>query len=93
MDDDILLSLLSKHPLLRKRIENVLTIAADLDESIELADCAEEKLIEIGRDLNQEALHAWANNKATQSARTFEKKHKASRKDVKKKSAGIAHLV
>jgi len=76
MDDNILLSLLSKNPSLRKRIEGILTIAADLDETIELADCAEEKLIEMGRDLNREALQTWANTKAEQSARKFEEKHR-----------------
>lgn len=92
MDDDMLLSLLSQHPLLRKRIESVLSIAADLDENIELADSAEEKLIEMGRDLNREALQAWANNKASQLSKQFEEKHKVSRKDIKKKSVGTAPL-
>ena len=57
MDDETLLNLLSKNPALRQRIESVLSVAANLDDSIELADCAEEKLIEIGRHMNREALH------------------------------------
>ena len=64
MDDETLLNLLSMNPALRSRIESVLKVASNLDGSIELADSAEEKLIEIGRHLNREALQEWANNKA-----------------------------
>ena len=91
MDDETLLNLLSRNPALRSGIENILNVASNLDDSIELADSAEEKLIEIGRHLNREALEEWANNKAIQSSNNFEKKHKASRKDVKKKSIGTHH--
>ena len=91
MDDETLLNLLSMNPALRSRIESVLKVASNLDGSIELADSAEEKLIEIGRHLNREALQELANNKAIQSSNNFEKKHKASRKDIKKKSIGILH--
>ena len=82
MDDETLLDLLSMNPTLRSRIENVLKVAYNLDDSIELADTAEEKLIEIGRHLNREALQEWANNKAIQSSNNFEQKHKMSRKDI-----------
>lgn len=91
MDDETLLNLLSRNPALRSRIENILNVASNLDDSIVLADSAEEKLIEIGRHLNREALQEWANNKAIQSSNNFEKKHKASRKDIKKKSIGTHH--
>jgi hypothetical protein len=91
MDDETLLNLLSMKPALRSRIENILKVASNLDDSIELADAAEEKLIEIGRHLNREALQEWANNKAIQSSNSFEKKHKTSRKDIKKKSIGTPH--
>lgn len=91
MDDETLLNLLSRNPALRSQIKNILNVASNLDDSIELADSAEEKLIEIGRHLNREALQEWANNKAIQSSNNFEKKHKASRKDVKKKSIGTHH--
>jgi hypothetical protein len=92
MDDETLLDLLSMNPTLRSRIESVLKVAGNFDDNIELADTAEEKLIEIGRHLNRAALQEWANNKAIQSSNNFEKKHKASRKDIKKKSIGTPHL-
>lgn len=91
MDDETLLNILSRNPALRSRIENILNVASNLDDSIELADSAEEKLIEIGRHLNREALQEWANNKAVKSSNNFEKTHKTTRKDVKKKSIGTHH--
>ena len=71
MDDETLLNLLSRNPALRSRIENILNVASNLDDSIELADSAEEKLIEIGRHLNREAHQEWANNKSIQSSNNF----------------------
>lgn len=91
MDDALFLQQLSKHPALRKRMEKILSVAVDINESIELADTAEECLIEEGRHLNREALEAWAVNKTTQTAERFTKKHKNARKDVKKNSIGTVH--
>ena len=93
MDDKLFLEKLSKHPALRKRMESILNVAVDLDESIELADTAEERLIEEGRHLNREALEAWAVNKIDKNSENFEKKHKNARKDVKKNSIGTVPLV
>lgn len=92
MEDEVLLGLLSQNPALRQRIEGILRVAGNLQESIELADTAEEQLIEEGRHLNREALQAWASSKASQSATQFEKRHKSTRKDIKKNSIGTAHL-
>lgn len=90
MDDELFLQKLSKHPDLRKRMEKILNIAVDMDESIQLADTAEERLIEEGRHLNRETLEAWALNKIKQTAARFEQKHKNAGKDVKKNSTGTA---
>lgn len=90
MDDELFLKKLSKHPALRKRMESILSVAVDISESIELADTAEELLIEEGRHLNREALEAWAVNKLEQTTTRFERKHKHARKDVKKNSVGTA---
>ena len=92
MDDDLFLQQLSKHPALRKRMEHILSVAIDINESIELADTAEERLIEEGRHLNREALEAWAANKVCQTAARFKDKHKNARKDVKKSSSGTVLL-
>jgi len=92
MDDKLFLEKLSKHPALRKRMEKILNVAVDLNDSIALADTAEECLIEEGRHLNREALEAWAVNKINRTAADFEKKHKTARKDVKKNSIGTVPL-
>lgn len=92
MDDKLLLEQLSKHPELRKRVENILNVAVDMNSGIELADTAEERLIEEGRHLNREALEAWAASKTSQIAERFETKHKNARKDVKKNFVGTVHL-
>lgn len=73
-------------------MEAILNVAEDMTESLNLADDAEEALIEHGRALNQEALQAWALNKVEQAAGQFEKRHKKAHKDVKKKSAGTVPL-
>ena len=93
MDDKLFLEELSKHPALRKRMEKILSVAVDINDSIELADTAEERLIEEGRHLNREALEAWAVNKIDKNSENFEKKHKNARKDVKKNSIGTVPLV
>ncbi len=91
MDDDVFLSRLNKHPALRRRMEAILGVAEDVTESLDLADDAEESLIEHGRHLNREALQAWASNKVTEVSNRFEEKHKKVPKDVKKNSFGTAH--
>ena len=53
MDDLLFLKQLSKHPALRKRMENILNVAVDVNESIELADTAEERLIDFDRVIKQ----------------------------------------
>ncbi len=65
MDDELFLTMLSKHPALKKRIEAILNVSEDLTDSLALADDAEDALIEHGRALNREALQAWALNKVT----------------------------
>jgi len=91
MDDKVFLAHLNKYPALRKRMEEILNVAGDLTERLNLADDAEGALIENSRHLNREVLQAWASNKAGQAAAQFEKKHKKAHKDVKKNSVGIVH--
>ena len=47
MDDKLFLEELSKH----SRMEKILSVAVDINDSIDLADIAEERLIEEGRIL------------------------------------------
>ena len=58
MEDKTLLQNLSKHPALKERLEKILEVVNS--EEIELADTAEERLIEEGRQFNREALQSWA---------------------------------
>ena len=92
MDDEVFLAQLNKYPSLRRRMEEILNVAGDLTESLNLADDAEGALIENSRHLNREALQAWASNKAMQTEAQFEKKHKKAHKDIKKNFVGTVHL-
>ncbi len=45
-DDKKLIELLNAHPLLRHRVEALMSIVEDRDETIEKADAAEQRVIE-----------------------------------------------
>ena len=92
MDNQTLIDTLSKHPLLRKRIEAMLGVVEDSSGTVELADTAEERLIEGGRHLNKEALQSWSDNQAAKQASRFEARHKNMHKAGKKNCTGTAPL-
>lgn len=91
MDNQELINSLSRHPSLKKRVEEMLKIVESSPEEIEFADTAEECIIEEGRHLNREALQAWADRQASIRSMNFEDRHKNTRKSGKKNSTGIAH--
>lgn len=63
-DKDIkLLELLNSHPILRSRVEALMAIVEDDDESIEKADAAEQRVIEEVRKIGHAALSEWAESK------------------------------
>ena len=54
--DKKLLELLNAHPLLRHRVEALMSIVEDCDETIEKADAAEQRVIEEVRKIGHTAL-------------------------------------
>lgn len=83
MEDKTLLQNLSKHPALKERLEKILEVVNS--EEIELADTAEERLIEEGRQFNREALQSWAEEQVEIQGVRFEQRHKKKiHKDSKK---------
>ncbi len=63
-ENDIkLLDLLNAHPLLRHRVEALMSIVEDCDETIEKADTAEQRVIEEVRKIGHAALSEWADCK------------------------------
>ena len=59
-EDKELLSQLNRQPNLKKRIQSILSIAADNGEGIVKADEAEDRIIEEVRRLGNETLTEWA---------------------------------
>ena len=63
-ENDIkLLGLLNAHPLLRHRVEALMSFVEDRDETIEKADAAEQRVIEEVRKIGHAALSEWADCK------------------------------
>lgn len=58
--DTKLLKLLNSHPTLRIRVEALIAIVEDSDETIEKADVAEQRVIEEVRKIGHVALSEWA---------------------------------
>lgn len=60
-ENDIkLLGLLNAHPLLHHRVEALMSLVEDSDETIEKADVAEQRVIEEVRKIGHTALSEWA---------------------------------
>ena len=63
------LGLLNTHPLLRHRVEPLMSLVEDSDEIIEKADAAEQRVIEEVRKIGHAALSEWADCKNKRQAR------------------------
>ena len=83
-----LLEGLEAFPKLAARFEQLLGVAQNSKDDIELADDAEGRIIMESRELNKEVLEAWAVSQAAKKSELFETRHKHARKDVKKNSSG-----
>lgn len=79
---------LKDNPILRARIESIISIADNEEGSIEKADDAEQRAIEELRKLGNELLHAWAERQ--QQRKSEEQRHgeTAVRGHGKKNSTG-----
>ncbi len=64
--DHELVKLLTAHPSLRERVEQLLQVVEDTDGNLEKADAAEQRVIEEVRKIGHTALTEWATNKNNQ---------------------------
>lgn len=88
MDDEALMNRLSKYPVLKQHIKETLDVVENSHGDMELADTAEERLIETGRKFNRKALQSWANNQVKAKEDNFQHQHKQAHKDSK---IGLSH--
>ena len=68
------LARIKRHPELFEKFERLLAIAENKTEDIMTADEAEEKLFQEVRQLEQELLQSWAENKQSQVEQKFERR-------------------
>ncbi len=93
MTDKDFLEELNKHPELKNRFKEVLSIAANSGkELVTLADDAEMQVITQMRHLGKETLQNWANNEVLRTSRNVQKQIKDAKKHVKKNSGGTPHM-
>ena len=88
MDNNELIKKLEAHPALRKHIEELLGIAGDSCEGVDLADDAEEKTILAVRNTGRQVLQDWADNRADRAATQLQNQVSSAKKNSKKKSTG-----
>ena len=84
MQDKELLEKLSEDPDLRERMEEILNIAENTDGTLETADEAEERAIEVVRRLGKEVLLEWSITRSHELNAAYEKRGDVER-DGKKK--------
>lgn len=70
-----LLERIEKHKKLKKRFEAILDIAEAQVEGADTADVVEERTIVEVRNLGQEMLEDWANDKSSREVSKYKKEH------------------
>lgn len=80
---------LSRYPELRNRMEKLLEIVENTKGDIELADDAEQRVVDGLRGMGNELLQGWASNQALSKESAINVKGTNSRRDVKKNCTGI----
>jgi len=89
MTDKEFLESLERHPELKSRFEEILSIADNNGkELITLADEAEMQVIDQMRKLGKETLQDWANGEVKRVALNVKRQVPGAKKHVKKKSGG-----
>lgn len=83
---------LEAHPQLQKRFSQILDIVENTDGDVELADDAEERVIEELRRLGNEVLHDWANGQETKKSEELTQSNESVRKEIKKNSLGTQRM-
>lgn len=80
---------LELHPELKARFEELVSIVENKSGDLELADVAEQRVIDEMRKLGQTALQDWANRQSNRASERFKTQQKALQKHSKKKYFGI----
>ena len=86
--DELLLTRLNQHPLLRERIETLLNIVNNVAGECTKADAAEQAVIEELRKLGNAALQGWAEQAVQTAVETVRQQQPALQGNGKKKSGG-----
>jgi hypothetical protein len=90
MTDKEFFETLEKHPNLKNRFKEVLSLANNSgNELVTLADEAEMQVISQMRQLGKETLQDWANGESSRVSNNVKQHRKDAKKHVKKNSAGI----
>lgn len=92
MDVKELTELLTKYPDIKKRVEEMLLFVDGTQEEVNLADEAEERVIEGVRGIGLSLMENWAKRQITKSSEQIKKRLPNAQKHSKKKSAGTPRL-
>lgn len=76
---------LAHYPEIKKRVEALIQIVENSDGETQLADVAEQRVIDSLRDLGHESLSHWAQKQAEQAAHQVKKQLPKACKHIKKK--------
>lgn len=88
MENNELMKKLDEHPELKKHIEELLGIAGDSCDGVDLADDAEEKTILAVRHIGKQTLQDWADKRAKRASTQLQQQVSSAKKNIKKKSIG-----
>jgi pyridoxine 5'-phosphate synthase PdxJ len=92
MDTKELTELLNKYPDIKKRVEEMLLFVDGANEEVNLADEAEERVIEGVRGIGFSMMENWAKRQVNKSSEHIKKTLPKAQKHSKKKSAGKPRL-
>jgi len=84
MEKEDLIERLSRHSELKARVEQLLNVVENTEGDVELADDAEQRVVDELRQMGNEALQGWAKNQAIKKEGAVYKKGINARKDTKK---------
>ena len=83
---------LVRHPVLRTKIESLLSVVENAAGDIELADEAERQVIEEIQAIGQAALQGWAEGTRTKAQADFTATHPQAHRSRQKNSTGTVDL-
>jgi hypothetical protein len=89
--DERIAALLRAHPTLRDRFASIVKAVENSDGELNLADDAEERLVEEMRHLGREAMEAWAQKRVETTEKEVRAQPRMHRQG-EKKSTGIRNL-